>query len=658
MDADLSILPPDKELFTAPEPQLSQGLSKFFEALRSLPPDDKHIFEAVLALAIHVPDEPDGEPRPNRTALDPLAQACIRAGMTEVMLQFIHFPDEEFVEAYSLYYGYMNQWQAWNSLLRLARYGTIQEREQYLDKLMDGGIIPLAAEVLGVLASQTYLIKRLSSDTTADILRALYTLALQDPEATSDQLREPRTIFQQSMLRLDGNDPWNDDEHSRSLMSNRLFGQAQGAALETARSLIVLNTQPSSRHYLDVLRQKPSIIDLLMDCLLIKPLHCHPECTAAYAASDNLAALFRWPSSMLVPGISTPAEQVLGGKDWKALLQSLQLLTSHRDWTDNIIEAWMKTEPDVEDIEDMDRSIEDAHNLFSEERSQIDEEEIDEDFKTATGRARISLLRVVATLTHGADAAGVRNVDVYSLLPIAYRASQQERPFEEMIHEWPDWAELENSYELEIEHYFVAPESLLGPTAYTRLLTVLAQRNALKSLHSLQKPPAGLSPTTSAAQLRQITHPDVISRLLTIAIIRVQGAMRKAERVSEGDVPSIKIGAGLVFEAVAELAAAVVAFDDLTGGEYAAEAASAARHYLVLALQHISETATRARKYRRAYLYLVAAVEVGDSIKDRRAGWTDVEGKLKKQLRQAKRAFEAQANTDIDIRCDVFDGTP
>ncbi|EIW74188.1 hypothetical protein CONPUDRAFT_170212 [Coniophora puteana RWD-64-598 SS2] len=668
MDAGQTAAPDElfeelQQRLSTPEPQLSEGLSGLFTKMRGPPLSDSYVFTAMQALQSKVANTPAPYPDIGSKARDPLTQACIRAGMIDVLLTFIHVPFESLAATEVVCNGRLSQWMTWHMLVTLTRYGTLQDRKEFLDKLIAADIIQLclettyhhsilrfrgkAAELLGSLASQTFLIQRLSASTVADILSALYTLALQDPEATSDQLTNPQTNWQHVLMNLDFKDPWNKDRISQGLMANRYFGQAQDFALHAARDLVTMNTQPSPRYNLDVFKHKASIMDLLLDCLLIGPLHCYPECTAAYVASNNLAAFFRWPISMMVPGVSTPADQAPSNKEWKVFLQTMQVLTSCKDWAEKVVEAWMKTEPDAEDNEKRNQSVVDARLLYSKEKSPLDDEQLYKELGSAVGCSRVSVLRLITTLSHGADAIGIRNIDIYAFLPIAYRASQktyQEDQPEVQIRVLPDWLYLGGNFEREgeIDPYFLVTETMLGPTAYARLLVVLAQRNALKSVQSLQKPPTGLSPTTSLAQLRQITHPDVISRFLNIAIFRVQSAMEKAEKVVQVDM----IGGGLVFEGTAELAAAMVAFDDITGGEYATEEASAARHYLSMALQHISGIATKLEKYRRAYLYLAAAVAVADTIKEPRAGWTDFAVKLKRQLRQAKRMFETRQSAD------------
>ncbi|EIW81451.1 hypothetical protein CONPUDRAFT_153996 [Coniophora puteana RWD-64-598 SS2] len=507
-----------------------------------------------------------------------------------------------------------------------------------------------AVELLVGLASNTTLPKRLSPRTAADILRALYTLALQDPKAISDQLTNPETLWQYFLLNLDENDPWNKDEQSQILMTNRLLGELQDGVLDTARELMVMNAQPSPRYYLDVLKQKPPVIDLLLECILIEPPHCNPEGTVTYKAMINLAAFFRWPSSMLVPGISAPDEQSMNEKDWKALLQSMQVLTSRKDWSDLIIQGWIRTEPDAEDLEKRNQSIISARLLFSEENFPIDEKELNMDLAITSAQSRVSLLRVITMLTHGADAIGVRNVDIYSLLPMAYCASQNPQDtWEGEICLRPSWTYLQDNYEQDIKPYYVASEKVIGPTAYARLLVALAQRNALKGVQSLRKAPARLSSTTSIAQLHQITHPDVISCFLDIATVRVQSAMEKAEKITGKHGPIASVQARFVWASAGELAAALVTFDDLTGGEYATEEATKTRQILVVVLNKLSAAALGTKKYKQVYYYLLAAVRVSDSIKEPLPDWSAVSDRIKKQVKHVKRIFETQPSADVSL---------
>jgi len=80
--------------------------------------------------------------------------------------------------------------------------------------------------------------------------------------------------------------------------------------------------------------------------------------------------------------------------------------------------------------------------------------------------------------------------------------------------------------------------------------------------------------------------------------------------------------------------------------EYTTGEVSAAGRYLVIALHHVSEAATKARRYRRAYFCLVATVEMAEGIKEASPGWSDFVSQLKKQLRQAKSRLENRPSND------------
>jgi len=160
----------------------------------------------------------------------------------------------------------------------------------------------------------------------------------------------------------------------------------------------------------------------------------------------------------------------------------------------------------------------------------------------------------------------------------------------------------------------VAPQCVLGPTALVRLLVVLAQRNALGGIQTLKKAPTGLSPSTSLSQVQNITHPDIIRRIIKLSQSRIlerteQGRLRIKEKKDDAD---INLACSL-FVSSAELAAAVVALDTYTEGVYAAEALGA-RKQLVIALGNASQMALNLEQYRRALHYGCGAVSAAEDI--------------------------------------------
>ncbi|KAF9239311.1 hypothetical protein BU15DRAFT_62067 [Melanogaster broomeanus] len=155
----------------------------------------------------------------------------------------------------------------------------------------------------------------------------------------------------------------------------------------------------------------------------------------------------------------------------------------------------------------------------------------------------------------------------------------------------------------------IADESVLGP---------LLSRGFWSCLHSAKRS------TPSKAQegakrplvvdvshhVQQITHPDVIRRFLAIALQRVRATAdlgREAAGRVEYDV------ARTAFADAAELAAALVAFDTHTQGQYRKEI-TGARKELVLALGNASEMALRRQHHQQALHFSHGAVSMAENI--------------------------------------------
>ncbi|EIW75957.1 hypothetical protein CONPUDRAFT_169190 [Coniophora puteana RWD-64-598 SS2] len=317
----------------------------------------------------------------------------------------------------------------------------------------------------------------------------------------------------------------------------------------------------------------------------------------------------------------------------------MRSFTSQAKWADRLVDAWTASGHWCEDSEEFMRSFAAAQSLYGSTQSPFSQETIG-NFYDGSGRSRISLLRIITTLTHFSDAAGVKNVDIYSLLGVAYQASfkmNQERNRTQSICDWPLWLAriTESSYWCDPVH--VSPERVLGPTAFARLLVVLAQRNALNSIQFLQRAPDGLSPTTSLAQIQQMTHPDIIRRFLHISIYRIKDYMQGAVYLRR-EMPA---RAGVVFYGAAELAAAIIAFVDLTGDTYT-QATVGARPALVVALGSLAQISMQMKQYKRTYSLALTAAEVdGKSNTGERIDPNLVEV-YRRLARDAKKALDLQ----------------
>ena len=237
------------------------------------------------------------------------------------------------------------------------------------------------------------------------------------------------------------------------------------------------------------------------------------------------------------------------------------------------------------------------------------------------GWTRTVILRLISTLTYTAQSCGVTNAEIESFLRIAYTACRRIRPkgecqsgVEHLLH--AERTIGDNDFRLvacrgtDPVSFTVGGESVLGPIALTRLLVVLAQRKALDAIQGLKKPPIGLSSCTSLHHVQQITHPVVIQRFLTIALRRMGESTARGRSRLMGGQHHLAL---VAFTCSAELAAALVAFDTQTEGQYS-NYVRGARRELAIALFHISVTALKTKDYLETQNFALSAISAVENI--------------------------------------------
>ncbi|EIW78046.1 hypothetical protein CONPUDRAFT_62229, partial [Coniophora puteana RWD-64-598 SS2] len=549
------------------------------------------------------------------------------------------------------------QAQAWNILINVSKSGNFEERHSVLDRQLKAGVLQLcsttlyhrvllfsrlASQLLAQLCRQSFLSERLSPRDTGAIIHSLCSFALQDSDGYSDQLIDPAKQWQWSFSELSAEDPWCNNDELRCLMARRLFGEAQLYALDYVRILLSTDRTSSSKRLLQVIKQTPTIIDLLLDCMILEPPYGFPDSVTSSLACEALCALFKW-SPDAVPGVPPVTTTACGAGEARALGQSLQFLTSQDNWVDRLVEAWAVAEK---------CSFAAAETLYRDEESTFKRRQLrgyTGELASAfcdTGCSRISILRLITTLTHFADATGVKNVDLYPLLTVAYQASfkiddEKERHRTQDICNWPSWALLTMDRYGYIDPFHVAPERVLGPTAFARLLVILAHRNALNNTQFLHKAPESLSPVTSLTQIQQMTHPDVIRRFLTISLYRAKDHIEEAMYMESKEVGKYLPRSSVIFNGTAELAAAIVAFADLTGDAYTS-ITYRARLTLVTALGSLSQTAIQMGQYKRAYSWSMTALDMNQKSPPKEKISDFLVKGCKRVARDAKRAIDSR----------------
>ncbi|EIW76625.1 hypothetical protein CONPUDRAFT_168452 [Coniophora puteana RWD-64-598 SS2] len=496
-----------------------------------------------------------------------------------------------------------------------------------------------AADLLRALTTDYVLTGKLSPTVASDLFEALCSMSLEYPERWSEYFAGKKTRFEcQLHSKLEGA---SDDAKKGSKVGAYVFGLAQENALRASHGLTMLGAPAPQKFCLEMLKRRPHIIDLLFDCAILQRSPAFPHAQVNPMALEALCILFQWPR-FTVPGVSPSTDRALLISDTKSLSQALQILTTRKGWASNLVETWTHNEEEkwsLYKVEAMCKSMVEEYGP--------NQQPAEDAYRQATlhrDKSRIYTLRLIITLTHFSESCGVTNAELMSFLRIAYEASHKisESPWDvngpraegsstaEALPVWHDRCDPPPIF-AETIRVFVS-EQHIGPTALVRLLAVLAQRKALSGIQTLKKPPPGLSQTTTLAHVQQITHPDVIRRIIAISNGRLDRSLESGRLLMTqdprkspeeqpfphdyicvaDDLPKEESACSGFLNA-AELAAALVALDTHTGGAYAPEICGA-RKKLVIALGNAAEMALRLAKYRYAYSYALGAVTSAENV--------------------------------------------
>jgi hypothetical protein len=648
-----------EQVLGAYEPELSQNLTKLFAKLLERNQDPTFVQNYTGAIKLRFREE-----FRTRKGRDPLSfsafgRACYAAGIVKTFLAVVtsHLYTQSQSQPKERYIG---QYNALEALAEFMQTGNLTERRTLLEDMKKNHVVniclshlnhplcifrQLAVYTLSVLAHESVLGENSSVTEVADIIAAVCRFTLEGPEFFIESMRSPSTTWQSQIMFMGATDV---PAKRAAEHVPRFYAIAQECALRTAHGLLCTAPSPSRKHCLDILKKKPEILDLLFDCAIITRPPWYPETQVDSIACEVIALLFQWPSH-IVPGVSTPQDNVFRAQEWKAMTQAVAILTSREDWCEKIIEVWMKIEEeDWREVRGWFDRVEVDYHAFE----LPDEDAFGRVFKHR-GTSRVAMLRLVSTLSHAAESCGVTNAEVESLLRMAYLASRKVKSTSELDHNKPEDRYM---YAERMEEIFrspmytmslnmrvdaplqIADESIMGPTALARLLVVLAQRKAFDTIQGLKKAPNGLSSSTCLNHVQQITNPDVIRRFLKIALQRVKAAMdkgREHSRKSENDC------ARAAFTSAAELSAALVAFDSHTQGQYSKDVLGA-RKELALALGNAAEMAIREKRWQQALYFGSGAVNVAENIPPGEHLDANIIAKNKRRVEQARIGVSAK----------------
>jgi len=243
------------------------------------------------------------------------------------------------------------------------RTGNEFERRQLRDDMLEEDIVgvclqhlqrPLcvmheaAINLLRALASDAFLGDKVSPSVAADIIESVCLFALAGPDHVVSQMLDPMTAWQSLVFtNADGKIPTD----KLAEYAPDYYSMAQDYALAAAHSLMGVFPTPSRRFCLEILKKKPQIVELLLDCAALDRYPRNPMAHFRTKACEVLAILLQWPSH-IVPGVPTPLDKAFKAQEWKAMLQMMAIFTSRTNWLDKLIEVWMRVQDeDMEQVQ-------------------------------------------------------------------------------------------------------------------------------------------------------------------------------------------------------------------------------------------------------------------------------------------------------------------
>ncbi|EIW77050.1 hypothetical protein CONPUDRAFT_168076 [Coniophora puteana RWD-64-598 SS2] len=641
-----------EQTLRAPEPVLSDNLIKVFERL--VDPHEDHIFVHKYVDAIRCAFRQNIDDQV--TSFPPFTHSCLNAGLVKTMLAVLR---QEWPTSNTPKERYTAQYHASQILSYVLETGSASERKREMETMMRTDVMEIcfrdlqhplsslrlvAINLISSLATETCLAEQVSASLAADIMEAVCKYTLQGPDHLTNQLLDPATAWQTPVFAERG---YTFLVQQPAKWGPRLFATGRESAIWSAQN-ILCSSPPRSRQFaLDILKKRPQVIDLLLDVAIMdRPLYC-PETQVDVTACEALALLFQWPLH-IVPGVVTPMDKTFKTGEWKAISQALIILTSRPAWSEKLIDVWMR----IQD-ENMEKTLSDLVNAQRDYYATQGPQNIYQ----YRGKNRITVLRLITTLTHAADVCGITNAQIESFLHVAYQGCRKVKRPEECFYPQESYLAIENNVDnnrfpvwtalpgvtVTAETSSMAPENIIGPTALIRLLVVLAQRKALDGIQTLRKPPNGLSPTTSLVHVQQITNPSVIRRLIKISQARLHARMD----TGRNDVASKKTGwdwhmACAAFTTAAELAAALIALDTHTGGVYARQIRGA-RKQLVIALGNASQMALNLGRYNQALHFAWGAVTAAENIAPEEGLDPEIVEKNKRRVDYAKDGLQRES---------------
>ncbi|KAK7685472.1 hypothetical protein QCA50_011336 [Cerrena zonata] len=497
-----------------------------------------------------------------------------------------------------------------------------------------------AANCLRFCINHCPLAKSLSAARTAEALEKFCQWTILGSDRDAEELQRPDKIWQTQLLSGQLMLPRYATKYAR-----RISGMKAEHYMFGSHALLCRSPPPSREFILDVVTHRPNIFDLFFECGLTPRPPWYPETDVDSAAIEILALLMQFPLTT-IPCLDIPLEGNHKDEyksDVDTSIKIIQVFVSRPNWAQRLIDVWSKYEHEEIAIVErlLSRVSQDWYAAAPPEDDAIVE------VMERRGTIRIATLRIIANATYANE---IKDSDLLSLARIAYLACQKVKSQEEvMISADPDdicvWQErnqeilrvpLAGTDREDVDEVALIPrEATIGPIALIRVLTCLAERGLLDQSQSWTQLPEGTSPSVTLANLKQITSPPIIKKILTIAVKRASAYREIGRQRVQSNAYHRAL---LAYVPAAELSCCLLEFDRVTGRKYSREIRGA-RKELVLCLGNAAEMSRRKDRKEDFLRFAVAANQYAKDALPEEGITGDLIVKNGRRLAEAKRVL-------------------
>ncbi|KAJ2932232.1 hypothetical protein H1R20_g4842, partial [Candolleomyces eurysporus] len=417
----------------------------------------------------------------------------------------------------------------------------------------------------------------------------------------------------------------------------RYYSMYQENAVWAILELVLVHPIPEQEHYNKLIKHDPEILDLILSCAKMRRPAWYAQLEVNARMTEALTLMLNFSSEMVpglgLCGVDDDELRKRLDKKWEGLMEGVNLLVSRPRWLKMVRDVWTHIEEE---------NLDEIHRFLK--RAQEDyyamEPYKDKDFYNVAvhrGACRIATLRLVVTLTFLSDLPNnkITDTDLLNLLPITHSACQIVKKEDDVRGgqgTLKDLAEIVERKHLtfykcgrtdrtvvlsskeEEELLEIHDEVLTGPIAHLRLLISLAKRGLFEKVAQHEGEWEGLDVSGGIGALRKkILSDKDIYRCLVLSLKRLSDRREDGNRQFRTQRHLEE--ARFQYWGAAQLAAALIEFDEVTNGKYTSDAASLkgkASKELVLSLGNAAEMALGQEYWDRALVFAAGAVKVAE----------------------------------------------